>query len=116
MDSFIAVKDGRYVIFNPTDPLENFADKWDEFPERRKAFFSWLEQARSDFAQIATFTDSRRIAESITPAIGKAPAERAHERLAEPKQSLLRPASVASTTVPQFPNHPRVPTAPKGFA
>ncbi|MGT2434054.1 nucleotidyltransferase domain-containing protein (plasmid) [Cupriavidus basilensis] len=27
--------DGRVIIANPTDPMENFADKWVEYPERR---------------------------------------------------------------------------------
>jgi hypothetical protein len=116
MASFIVVDNGRYIIRNPTDPLENFADKWEQFPKRREAFFSWLEQARRDFVQAATLTDTRGIAESITPAIGTSLAARAQERIAGRNQTLLRATSVAPTTSPEFPNRPRIPTAPKGFA
>ena len=49
MDQYI-IRDGRkYVIPNPTDPLENFADKWLKHPERAKAFLEWLASARAEF-------------------------------------------------------------------
>lgn len=31
-----------YVILNPVNPLENFADRWRTHPERRIRFFEWL--------------------------------------------------------------------------
>jgi len=34
--------DGRYVILNPVNPLENFADRWVTHPERQERFFEWL--------------------------------------------------------------------------
>lgn len=51
MDKFIQRgTDGHAVILNPTDPLENFADKWREFPEREEVFYEWLKsQNRSGF-------------------------------------------------------------------
>ena len=38
MDQHILWHNNRYWIPNPTDPLENFADKWAEHPERATAF------------------------------------------------------------------------------
>jgi hypothetical protein len=29
----------KYIIRNPTDALENFADKWEDRPERAATFF-----------------------------------------------------------------------------
>ena len=46
--------DGKWWVANPVDVNENFADKWNEYPERRTAFFEWLEQVRSDFVSITT--------------------------------------------------------------
>jgi len=55
---------GNAVILNPTDPLENFADKWVKHPERKVAFFKWLQQARRDFAELALQTNTERLVES----------------------------------------------------
>lgn len=41
---------GDYLIKNPSYPTENFADKWNEHPERAEAFFRWLHQAQADFS------------------------------------------------------------------
>ena len=91
MDSFITVEDGRYIIRNRTDPLENFADKWEQFPERRTAFFGWLNQARSDFRAYChrhgPTPDRREHCACNRP---KTLAERAQERIAGRKQALLR--------------------------
>ncbi len=38
----------QYYIENPSYPGENFADKWNEHPERASAFISWIRQARKD--------------------------------------------------------------------
>lgn len=40
-------------IRNPTNALENFADKWIEYPKRRDNFYKWLDAARADFARLA---------------------------------------------------------------
>lgn len=34
-------RDGRYWVPNPAHPGENFADKWNEYPDRRDAFLKW---------------------------------------------------------------------------
>ncbi len=41
MLGFIKIKDGEYWIENPVNPLENFADKWKDYPERKTAFYNW---------------------------------------------------------------------------
>ena len=39
---------GNYVIKNPVNEEENFADKWIIYPERKKAFFRWISQLKKD--------------------------------------------------------------------
>lgn len=51
MERFIEVKNGVYYICNPCDLNENFADKWNEFPERRRAFYSWLSKLKKDMLE-----------------------------------------------------------------
>lgn len=121
MDRFIEHDGQHCIIRNPSDPLENFADKWPQHPERERAFFEWLAQARHDFAQLANQVERRRLVESVKSRMG-AVAERAAERLDPAPSSLLRPAAVAAglgpatSSAPAFPNTRREPTSPKGFA
>jgi hypothetical protein len=121
MQDHIEEYDGQCIIRNPSDPLENFADKWPLYPERKDAFFEWLEQARRDFGQLAQQVERRRLVESVAPRMGKA-AEKAAARMDPPSGSLLRPAASAAiiggaaASTPAFPNTRREPTSPKGFA
>ena len=41
-------ENGKYCIYNPSFPNENFADKWVEHPERAVAFLNWLDDAKRD--------------------------------------------------------------------
>ncbi|MGE4441987.1 MAG: nucleotidyltransferase [Desulfomicrobium sp.] len=60
MDRFVLWDGQKYVVPNPSDPSENFADKWEEFPDRKDAFFQWLAQARRHF-QAAAGQYSRKV-------------------------------------------------------
>lgn len=122
MDQFIEPNGQYFIIRNPSDPLENFADKWPAHPERQSAFFEWLRQARLDFRTLADQVERRRLIESIQPRMG-AVADRAAVRLGSPPGSMLQPATAAvaavagaATIAPAFPNSRREPTTPRGFA
>lgn len=119
MDHFIGFDGVRHYIPNPTDPLENFADKWEKHPERRNAFFEWLEAARRDFFQAAQVSSRQVMTDSVAPRVGRNLAERARDRAASPvppSSSLLRSATVAPAAgVPSFPAQARVPGKPAGF-
>lgn len=112
----------RAIIRNPSDPLENFADKWAEHPERERAFFAWLRQAREDFTRIAGLGSPRLITEALSPRVGVELAKRAEKRAGGSSGPLLRGATAASgaaagaASTPSFGTTPRVPTKPKGFA
>lgn len=46
------MRNGEYHIDNPSytgNDVENFADKWNQHPERAEAFFEWLENAKTVF-------------------------------------------------------------------
>jgi hypothetical protein len=74
------VSDGRHVIPNPTDPAENFADKWAKHPERAAAFFEWLERVRNDFAYAAALSNAQLIGDSLVKGVGASLADRAKKR------------------------------------
>lgn len=120
MEAYIA-RDarGRAVIANPSDPLENFADKWAEFPERERAFYAWLRQAQRDFAHAASLADRRSIIDSLSPHLGEELAKRAADRSASKPAGLLRGATgvaAGALSTPSFGNTARTPTKPQGFA
>lgn len=121
MDEFIIIDGDKCIVSNPSDPSENFADKWEEYPERKEAFFGWLEQARSDFRSIANLYSRTDIAEVLSTRIGQELAKNSLSRSSgEGSSGLLKGASAASAAVvesePSFGNEPRIPTKPKGFA
>lgn len=53
MPNFIENRNGRWWVQNPVDDGENFADKWNDYPERRAAFMVWLQKVSSDFARVS---------------------------------------------------------------
>jgi len=53
MPSFVRHDGQRYIIANPVEPRENFADRWHGKADRAEAFFQWIEQAKTDFDDLA---------------------------------------------------------------
>lgn len=41
-------ENGKYIIRNPINEEENFADKWAIYPQRKDAFYSWVEDLKKD--------------------------------------------------------------------
>ena len=120
MDQYIHWDGSKYVIPNPTDPLENFADRWHKDQRRADAFYRWLKEAREVFGSVARALTLKDMTEAAYARMGASLTDRAVRKLNSPSGgSLLRAASaapVAATSVPTFGNSPRVPTTPKGFA
>ncbi|MCH8478925.1 MAG: nucleotidyltransferase [Wenzhouxiangella sp.] len=113
----------KYIIRNPTDALENFADKWEYHPERAEAFFAWLEQAREDFSTAARLVEHRRISIVLESRMGRNVTDQARDAVMQTSRpggsSLLGAATVASsTTAPSvsFSDTARTPKKPDGFA
>lgn len=47
--SYIEIdENGKYIIRNPINKDENFADKWEIYPERKDAFYTWVEDLKKD--------------------------------------------------------------------
>lgn len=108
----------RAHIANPSDPMENFADKWAEHPEREEAFYKWLRQAQSDYQKVAGMEQGSNMADALSPHMGTALAKRAETRFRGGSSGLLRGATAASvaSSTPSFGSVPRVPSKPQGFA
>jgi hypothetical protein len=55
MPNHIEMRAGRWWVENPAHKHENFADKWNEYPERREAFYAWhrdITAALDELAQL----------------------------------------------------------------
>jgi hypothetical protein len=117
MDQFIVRYGDRYVVANPTDPFENFADAWEREPKKREAFYRWLEQARADFGAAARAHSVGDIATSLQGRMGYETAARAVDRITGGNR-LLRVGTVASTgaaSMPSFAKEERKPSSPKEY-
>ncbi|MDF4880345.1 nucleotidyltransferase [Vibrio parahaemolyticus] len=59
-------QDGKWIISNPTNPGENFADRWHEDDHARaKAFFQWIGWLRDDLININHMVESDLFTKSL---------------------------------------------------
>jgi len=77
MPGLVEERNGRYVVSNPVQPKENFADRWRDHPRRANRFFEWVERAAADFAGLGETRGVDTVLEKIARAFGDRPAEHA---------------------------------------
>jgi hypothetical protein len=70
MPSYIQQKDGVSCVPNPVDPTENFANKWQQYPELEKKFRSWLRQVQVDLEDALRAGNLRDLTENLKPRFG----------------------------------------------
>lgn len=71
MELYIKRKaDGTFLIENPVNGEENFADKWSTHPQRKENFFKWLRKLKEDKQAIIT-NKSVQLRETFAGAFGK---------------------------------------------
>jgi len=101
MDTFIENRNGISWIANPTDPQENFADRWATHPDRQKAFYDWLAQARRDFSAAAMAPSKALAAAALKRGMGEQLVESAASRrgLGSSISSAMRNAGTIALTV-----------------
>lgn len=73
MRDHIEEENGKYVISNPVQPEENFADKWVDYPERQEKFFKWLDQLEADVKEIAKLEGLHNLGARFSRMFGRAP-------------------------------------------
>lgn len=83
MHSSIEMIDGKWWIPNPVNPKENFADKWNEFPQRAKRFFEWLSTVKADLEALLTLSGLNNISSSLATSFGSDVVERSIKRFGE---------------------------------
>lgn len=122
-------KDGEYYIENPSytgKDKENFADKWNEYPERSEAFFDWLDQAKSHLVNcIEIFDNKSDIGGILAVSLGENVVQKAfsqldtttlkaiHEKTQEKEFALMTTKIQSLISVPHRQKAPW--TLPKGY-
>ena len=71
MPSRIEYRNGKWWVANPVDPDENFADKWNEYPERHESFDRWLKKAQADFSGVSQQQTLGKAADLLEPILGQ---------------------------------------------
>ena len=68
---YVENRNGRWWVENPVDSGENFADKWNEYPERREAFWAWVQRVKTDFGQAQAKRTLNEAVAALSPVLGK---------------------------------------------
>jgi hypothetical protein len=90
MPNYIETRGGVSWVSNPVNPFENFADKWQEHPQREAKFLKWIQQVQSDIQSAIAMADFKAIEESLSTRFGGSPV-----REAISKAGLLAAAGIA---------------------
>ena len=71
MPNHISKKDGVWWVQNPVDPMENFAERWQDRPEREQEFRYWHKKLENDLQRLITCDDIDGICELLIPMFGE---------------------------------------------
>ena len=81
MRHHIKKENGKYVISNPVQPDENFADKWEQYPERQERFFEWLDQLEADVKELAKIQGLHNLGDQFKRMFGERAAVEVFQKL-----------------------------------
>ena len=106
MEYHIQNQGGQVIIPNPSNPRENFADKWQKHPERQKNFQKWLGKVKQDFNAILAYTDILPFIEALSPLLGERAVNRAAAQIFDKAETSSYEMQKSSFPPPQFFNVP----------
>ncbi len=117
---FVEYRNGRWWVSNPVDDGENFADKWNEHPERREAFLAWIKKADRDFASAALKRSLNESATELTRVLGSYSLAEASADMGLPLASTLPAVRRSRAEVPALGSYahcapPQWPMAAAGY-
>lgn len=98
MDQFIEYRGDEAWVLNPVNPEENFADKWAEEPKKRESFFSWLEEARRDFALYLRASAYDDFPEALKETLGSDTVNKALEMILAASAAMIAAPAIAKAT------------------
>jgi hypothetical protein len=76
---------GVTLIRNPVNPLENFANKWQQYPIGEAYFRDWLKQAQLDLTQALELSNIQNVGKSLKSCLGERAINEALRNLSKTK-------------------------------
>jgi hypothetical protein len=70
-----------WVVANPVEPRENFADKWGKDPSLATGFFDWMERAAVDLREAGEQRGLQRLTTRLAESFGEEPIQKSAKRL-----------------------------------
>lgn len=83
MPDFARHESGRWIVDNPVEPRENFADSWSDDPRKATRFFDWIETLQADLRAAAAKSGFDSVAARLMESFGEEPVKRATTRIAD---------------------------------
>jgi len=71
MPDFIEGYEGYYQISNPTTEFENFAERWNEVPTKKRTFDAWHSSVLEFFETLYTLSGQHKIFKTLEEGFGK---------------------------------------------
>lgn len=104
MPRFIENRNGKLWVQNPVDENENFADKWNEYPERCAAFIEWLAKVKDDFSKFSRAKNVHEGIDALKEPMGSATMAKVASDLGASQGSLLPGVVEVAPVVPKLGN------------
>ena len=115
MGSMIGKREGRWWIPNPVEPHENFADRWNDHPQRATDFFDWLSAAAADFKKLQEPVGLDRFLCGMEQMWGRSSLEAAEEAIGGGLTASNRVAQLGAASVSGILSRDVRPSRPQTF-
>ena len=97
LPSYVEWRNGTYWVPNPAHEEENFADKWNTSPDRKRHFDRWIEALIADTDRWATSNGVDEAVRSLGTAFGAAPVQAGAKRVGAGLSALVPAAALGVT-------------------
>jgi hypothetical protein len=71
MPTMVGQSNGIYIVSNPVQLKENFADRWQRHPRRAERFFEWIAQVQADLSGLGVERGIDSVLEKMAKAFGE---------------------------------------------
>lgn len=90
----IRCENDRWIIENPVNPGENFADRWND-PDSKKAeaFFRWVNWVQADIDELLNTSTPAELKRRLSESFGEIPGRRVAGRYSGPMPGAAQPAT-----------------------